>query len=290
MKAMSLDEFRSRAFGTVVFAGGGNRCWWQAGVVEGLKGASLWQPQTYVGASAGASIAVAAVTDRLRASLAVAVERFQRTSANVEWTNLLRGRRPFVLPAIYPDWIQSFLSESDFQRLKASPISVQVAITRPIRFLPSSVSTAIALGLYATEKFWLRTLHSRLPHAVGLRSEHVVINDCDTLDEASTLLLASSAAVPITPTHKVSGRVALDGGFYDSVPLPKPDHHSGDTLVLLTRHKPERPQLFEAEGRFYLQPKSTVPVINMDCTNPVGVQSTFEQGLMEAIELRGATP
>lgn len=289
MKAMSLGEFRSRAFGTVVFAGGGNRCWWQAGVVEGLKGASLWQPRTYVGASAGASIAVAAATDRLRSSLAVAVEQFSRTHANVEWTKLLKGRRPFVLPAIYSDWIQSFLNTTGFQTLKASPIKVHVAITRPIRRLPSAVSTLIALGLYSTEKFWLRTLHSKLPHLVGLRSEHVVINHCNTLPEASQLLLASSAAVPITPTHKVSGRVALDGGFYDSVPLPKPETSNGDTLVLLTRHKPERPQLFEADGRVYLQPKSMVPVINMDCTNPVGVQRTFEQGLLEAIELRGAT-
>jgi len=288
MKAMSLSEFRSRAFGAVVFAGGGNRCWWQAGVVEGLKGASLWQPQAYVGASAGASIAVAAATDRLRASLAVAVERFSITRANVEWTKLLKGRRPFVLPAIYSDWIQSFLNATDFQTLKASPIKVHVAITRPIRFLPSSVSTLIALGLYSTEKFWLRTLHSKLPHLVGLRSEHVVINHCE-LEEASQLLLASSAAVPITPTHKVSGRVALDGGFYDSVPLPKPGTTRGDMLVLLTRHKPDRPQLFEANGHVYLQPKSKVPVVNMDCTNPVGVQRTFEQGLLEAIELRGAT-
>lgn len=288
MKAISSDAFRSRQFGTVVFAGGGNRCWWQAGVVEGFRGAGLWKPSTFVGASAGASIAVAAVTDRLRASLAVAVERFSMTPANIEWANLLIGKRPFVLPKIYPDWIKSFLSASDFQTLRESPIKVQVAITRPIRFLPTSVSTVIALGLYSTEKFWLRTLHSKLPHLVGLRSEHVVINQCATVAEASTLLLASGAAVPITPTHKVSGRVALDGGFYDSIPLPKPDMTSGDTLVLLTRYNPARPQLFEADGRLYLQPKSRIPVTNMDCTDPVGVQRTFDQGLLEATELRGA--
>jgi hypothetical protein len=37
----------------------------------------------------------------------------------------------------------------------------------------------------------------------------------------------------------------------------------------------------------YLQPKSKVAVTNMDCTDPVGVQRTFDQGLMEAAELRG---
>jgi predicted acylesterase/phospholipase RssA len=64
MREISFDEFRSRQFGTVVFAGGGNRCWWQAGIVEGFRGSALWKPTTFVGASAGAAIAVAAVTDR----------------------------------------------------------------------------------------------------------------------------------------------------------------------------------------------------------------------------------
>lgn len=287
MKAISFEEFRSRQFGTVVFAGGGNRCWWQAGLVEGLRDSALWKPAMFVGASAGAAIAVAAVTDRLRASLAAAVERFSRTPANVDWSSLLKGTRPFVLPRIYPDWIKSFLSASDFQTLKESPIEVQVAITRPIRFLPTPVSTAIALGLYSTEKFWLRTLHNRLPHLVGLRSEHLVINHCSTVAEASTLLLASGAAVPITPMHMVAGRAALDGGFYDNVPLPKTEKAIGDTLVLVTRHKPDRPRLFESNGRIYLQPKSKVPVTNMDCTDPIGVQRTFDQGLSEATELRG---
>lgn len=104
-----------------------------------------------------------------------------------------------------------------------------MAITRPIRFLPTTVSTAIALGLYSTEKFWLHTLHNRLPHFFGLRSEHWVINQCANVQEASTLLLASGAAVPITPTHKVAGSVALDGGFYDNTPLPKTAPASGDT-------------------------------------------------------------
>lgn len=98
------------------------------------------------------------------------------------------------------------------------------------------------------------------------------------------MLLASAAAVPITPTHRVGGRAALDGGFYDSVPLPDVPAH-GETLVLLTRHKPTRPQLFEYESRIYWQPASPVPVVNMDCTNPAGVQQAFSQGLLEALAL-----
>ena len=91
MKTLSLEAFRSKQFETVVFAGGGNRCWWQAGLVEGLSGSALWTPTTFVGASAGAGIAVAAVTHKLRASLAAAVERFSRIPVNVDWSSLLKG-------------------------------------------------------------------------------------------------------------------------------------------------------------------------------------------------------
>jgi predicted acylesterase/phospholipase RssA len=101
MKTLSLEAFRSKQFETVVFAGGGNRCWWQAGLVEGLSGSALWTPTTFVGASAGAGIAVAAVTHKLRASLAAAVERFSRTPANVDWSSLLKGQRPFSARPIF---------------------------------------------------------------------------------------------------------------------------------------------------------------------------------------------
>jgi predicted acylesterase/phospholipase RssA len=287
MHPITAADFCAKSFHTVVFAGGGNRCWWQAGFVEGLKECSAWEPRLLVGASAGAAIAVASVTGRLRQSLEVAVERFARTPANVEWGQLLRGKRPFVLPRIYPEWIKSFLDAADFDVLRRSPIEVRAAITRPIPLLPISLSTALALALYSTEKFWLRTTHARLPHWFGLRSEQLPVGQCQNVEEASTLLLASGAAVPITPTYRVAGRVALDGGFYDSIPLPKQVTATGDSLVLLTRHQPHRPPLFEEGGRVYVQPQRPVAVVNMDCTNPQGVRATFEQGLREAQALMG---
>lgn len=282
MIAFPIDGLFGRSFQTVVFSGGGNRCWWQAGLVEGFKEANLWSPKLLVGASAGAAIAVASVTDRLRQSLNSAVEQFSGTRSNIEWSRLLRGERPFVILRIYSDWIKSFLHETNFNLLKTSAVEVRVAITRPIRMLPTTVSTAVAFALYSTEKFWMRTLHGRLPHYLGLRSEHVCANECRDVEEASNLLLASGAAVPITPTHRVGGRMAIDGGFYDSIPLPKCSAPTHGTLVLLTRFKPSWPRVFEHNGRIYLQPAQPIPVVSMDCTNPEGVRLAFEQGLRDA--------
>ena len=148
---------------------------------------------------------------------------------------------------------------------------MDVAITRPIPYLPVTLSTALALALYSTEKFWLKTFHGRVPHWVGLRSEH--------LEDARSLLMASAAAVPITPTHKVNGRAALDGGFYDNVPLSRDRVDDAGTLVRLTRHRTELPLAFDMGGRTYLQPSRPVAATNMDCTSGSNVQSTYAQGL-----------
>ncbi|MFM2274181.1 MAG: hypothetical protein RL211_53, partial [Pseudomonadota bacterium] len=264
MTAISPSDFLARTFHTVVFAGGGNRCWWQAGAVERLCEQANWQAKRLIGVSAGAGIATAFATGRLQESLRAAVERFNNTPKNIVWRDLLKGKRPFVLPRIYPDWIESFLQAADLQKLQRGTLKVDVAITRPIPFLPVTLSTAVALALYSTEKFWLKTFHGRLPHWVGLRPEYHDLTDCPQLDDARSLLLASAAAVPITPTHKVNGRAALDGGFYDNVPLPQDRADDAGTLVLLTRHRADLPQAFHFQGRTYLQPSRVVDATNMD--------------------------
>ncbi|MBV8634788.1 MAG: patatin-like phospholipase family protein [Burkholderiaceae bacterium] len=285
MRALNKSALLSRSFTHVVFAGGGNRCWWQAGLIEQLSQHPCWQARRLIGASAGAGIATAFSTGRLQSSLAAAVERFNATPTNVEWRRLLRGKRPFMLPLIYPDWIASYLDAADLARLKAARLRVDVVITRPIPLLPLPLSTLLALTLYSTEKFWLKHFHSRLPHHIGFRAEYLDLAHSADLETARTLLLASAAAVPLTPTHKVGNRAALDGGFYDSVPLPREQGVEATTLVLLTRHRPDLPQIFEHQQRVYLQPRARVAAINMDCTSGENVLLTYEQGKREGMAL-----
>ena len=285
MKALTSQDFLSRSFEHIVFAGGGNRCWWQAGLVEALSQHVCWQARHLIGASAGAGIATAFATGRIQNSLTEAIARFNATPRNVEWRNLLKGKRPFVLPAIYPDWIASFLDVSDLVKLKSRPLKVEVVITRPIPFLPLSLSTLIALALYSSEKYWLKNFHTRLPHYLGLRAQYLDLAHSENLDEARTLLLASAAAVPITPMHLVQGRAALDGGFYDSVPLPTDRADDPGTLVLLTRHRPDLAQIFSYQQRVYVQPTQAVAATNMDCTSGENVRLTYQQGRQEALRL-----
>ncbi len=287
MQAITPQEFLSRNYQNIVFAGGGNRCWWQAGVVEVLSQHPCWRAQRLIGASAGAGIATAFATGRLQESLITASERFNATPRNFEWRALLKGQRPFMMPRIYPDWIGSFLDEIDLEKLKKIGLKIEVVITRPIPYLPLTLSTLLALGLYASEKFWLKNFHARLPHHLGFRAEYLDLAQSVDLADARTLLLASAAAVPITPIHRVGGRAALDGGFYDSIPLPQDRQGDADTLVLLTRHRADLPQMFTHQQRVYLQPTHKVAAINMDCTSGTKVQLTYAQGRNEALALIG---
>jgi predicted acylesterase/phospholipase RssA len=285
MLALTANEFLAREYRHVVFAGGGNRCWWQAGLVEQLAKHRCWQAVHLIGVSAGAGIATAFATGHIRNALKAAVERFAATPRNFEWRELFKGKRPFMLPRLYPEWIHSFLQRDDLEKIKSGLRQIEVVITRPVRFLPLTLSTILALLLYSTEKFWLKNFHSRLPHRLGFRAEYVDLRACPDLNAARTLLQASAAAVPITPAHRVHGRAALDGGFYDSVPLPLDRAHDPHTLVLLTRHRAALPQMFENEHRVYIQPARPVSAINMDCTRPADVERTFEQGRDEALRL-----
>ena len=282
MQSLTPNEFLNRRYRTVAFAGGGNRCWWQAGMIEALSQLACWQPDRLIGVSAGAGIATALATGRLQAALSAAVERFNATPRNIEWLDLVQGRRPFVLPRIYPDWISAFLDSAKLEKLKETGLKIEVVITRPIRFLPLTLSTAIALALYSTEKFWLRNFHGRLPHYLGFRAEYLDLAQSADIAAARTLLLASAAAVPITPTHRVNGHPALDGGFYDSVPLPRDRNTDQETLVLLTRHRPDLPPIFTYQQRVYLQPSRAVAATNLDCTSSRDVVDTYEQGRQDA--------
>jgi hypothetical protein len=221
----------------------------------------------------------------LQAALSAAVERFSGTPRNIEWADLLKGRRPFVLPRIYPDWIKSFLRPGDLEVLRQKKLKIEVSITRPLRHLPVALSTWLAIALYSTEKFWLKNFHGRLPHYMGFRSEYFDLAESVDIGEAYNLLMAAAAAVPITPTYKINGRVALDGGFYDNVPIPRLPNEVGETLVLLTRHQPNLPQIFAHEDRVYIQPAKQVQAINMDCTRPESVIATYRQGREEAQKL-----
>lgn len=217
-------------FETLAFAGGGNRCWWQGGMVEQLMTNGWRLPRQLVGTSAGAAVAAAC----LSAGPAAAFDACRQLYA----TNRQLG-------------------------LKGSVAAATLA--------------------YLLDKKLLHSIHPQLPRFMGLRQGFFKLSQCSSAADARTLLQGAAAALPFMPAQRVAGRWAMDGGYIDNAPLPtQTPAEKAKTLVLLTRHYPQLPTLFQWRGRSYWQPSRPVPVSTWDCRPATTVSDAFELGRADA--------
>lgn len=281
----SLASLDLAGIDTLIFAGGGNRCWWQAGAVSQLL-AHGWQlPMQLVGTSGGAAVAAAFLTAGPQVALAACQRLYADRTRMFEWRSLLRGRLHYTHRHIYPAWLASFVDAEHFQALRQSKHRLQVAITRPARWLGLRGSIGIATLAYLVDKCLRGPLHPELPRRFGLRQEFRELRDCTSLDEARTLLAAAGAALPFIPARRIDGEYAFDGGYTDNAPLPsQTDSEKARTLVLLTRHYQKLPPMFRVGGRSYWQPSTRIPVSMLDCTVRATVLDAWALGESNAQE------
>lgn len=285
MLVESLANLDLAGIDTLIFAGGGNRCWWQAGAISHLLAQHWRLPTQLVGTSGGAAVAAAFLTAGPHAALTACQRLYADHSRMFEWRGLWRGRLHFAHRHIYPAWLASFVDAEHFQALRQSSHRLQVAITRPARRLGLRGSIGVATLAYLADKFLHGPLHPRLPRRLGLRQEFRELRDCASLDEALTLLAAAGAAMPFIPARHIDGEYAFDGGYTDSAPLPSQSGgEKARTLVLLTRHYPKLPSLFRIDGRSYWQPSTRIPVGMLDCTAHANVLDAWALGEHNAQE------
>jgi len=281
----SLASLDLAGIDTLIFAGGGNRCWWQAGAISHLLAQHWRLPMQLVGTSGGAAVAAAFLTAGPQVALAACQRLYADRTRMFEWRSLLRGRLHYAHRHIYPAWLASFVDAEHFQALRQSKHRLQVAITRPARGLGLRGSIGIATLAYLADKFLRGPLHPELPRRLGLRQEFRELRDCTSLDEARILLAAAGAALPFIPARRIDGEYAFDGGYTDNAPLPsQTDSEKARTLVLLTRHYPKLPAIFRANGRNYWQPSTRIPVSMLDCTARATVLDAWALGEHNAQE------
>ena len=264
----------SEFFESVVFAGGGCRCFWQAGfwsVVSPL----LREPEVVLGVSAGAAFACASLLGRGKNVLDDFKIRVSDNERNFYPRGLLAGRAAtFPHEAMYRATIREGLSEVDFGRLKQGP-DVRIMLARPPeRF--NGRSGFVLGGLAYMLDNYEQKVHSRWGYRFGFDHELVSVRDLESRDELVDLILHSSCTPPVLPLYRRGDRIVLDGGLLDNAPARLvPD--SSSTLVLLTRHvTPDA--VPEVEGRTYAWPSRPVPVVKFDYTNPELVQETWDLG------------
>lgn len=268
---------------TLIFAGGGNRCWWQAAAIARVMERGWRLPAQLVGTSAGAAVATACLTDSVQPALDACLRLFAGNPRMVDWRGPSHFKPRFAHQRIYPAWLSAFFDASSFDAVHNAPSRLQVALTRPARALGLGGSVVAGTLAHLLDKRPGIRLHPRLPKWLGLRHEFRELGQCATLAEARNLLVAAAAAPPFLSAQHIDGRHAIDGGYRGNAPLPpQTDAERAGTLVLLTRHCPKLPALFRANGRYYWQPSRPIPVSTWDCTPRTTVREAFALGRQDA--------
>lgn len=265
-------------FEQIVFAGGGHRCWWQAGFWDVVAPAIDLRPRVIAGVSAGAATACLVHANDSREALAYYREVLRDRRRNLELGNLWRrGARVFPHASIYRTALRTLLGGERFVQLQARAPEIRIQFARIPRWLGPRSAVGLGLLAYQVEKHTMKPLHPRFGRRLGFKQEVVRVQDCATDEDLVSLVIASSCTPPFTPIEYRDGRPTIDGGLVDNVPVDAVDP-GVSTLVLTTRRYPRHAQVFIRGDRTYVQPSEKVPVSSWDYTAPGLYEQTYALG------------
>jgi hypothetical protein len=267
-------------FDAVVFAGGGNRCYWQGGFYETAAPRLGLTPKLVVGASAGAYAATYSL-------LGIGPDARRRVFdgcgphlKNFDIAGWRRGGPLCPVGPLYRKLLTQTIDDDALKRLNAIT-DLQIAVTRLPRGLPPLVGALVGIGAYQLEKHLLHPVHPRFGRTLGFRSEFIAARALADAGEMHDVLMASSGVPPFMPVTPVRGVPAFDGGLVDNVPiepLAAIESAGGKTLVLLTRRYDNLPSV---PGRLYTQPSRRIELSQFDITNPDGIRAAYELGVRD---------
>ncbi len=262
---------------SLVFAGGGNRCLWQAGFWYALEKESIDPPEVVVGVSAGAAVACGILAGKNRDALEFIQNLTVGISRNFDFSNLRSGRRVFPHYEVYRRGLRNLLTEETFRALQQGP-EFRVLLALPPRWSGPLFGTLLGFGCYTIEKHLTEPLHPRLPGLAGFRPLTVSLSECARPDDLVRLILASSCTPPVLPAMRWRGALVLDGGLVDNVPVKALRPGDDPALILLTRRYPAA-KLRGHGGRTYIQPSRSITVSKWDYTDPQGLEDAFNLGM-----------
>jgi predicted patatin/cPLA2 family phospholipase len=266
-------------FDQVVFAGGGNRCWWQAGFWDIVQPRLDLRPRVIAGISAGAATACMLYTRDADWVMRYYEDALRHNTRNAYWGNLLRGESVFPHYRIYRQALLDIYGDR-FSQLARAP-EIRIGVSHLPRWLGARSAVAAGLIAYNIEKYIRKTLHPTLGQTLGFHPEFVRAQDCASVEDLADLILQSSCTPPFTPVLRRNGRPVLDGGMVDNVPVGALDATPGHVLVMVTRLYP-RPQMFVVphgnQQRLYVQPSRKVPISSWDYTSPSQMQHAYNLG------------
>jgi hypothetical protein len=267
-------------FDAVVFAGGGNRCYWQGGFYEAAAPRLRLAPKLVVGASAGAFAATYSLLGIGPDARRLVYEGCGPHLKNFDVAAWRRGEPLCPVGPLYNELLAQTIDDDALARLNAIT-DLRIAVTRMPRGVPPLAGALLGIGAYQLEKHLLHPVHPRFGRALGFRAEFVSARSLPDARGMHDVLMASSGVPPFMPVTLVDGKPAFDGGLVDNVPVEplRPiEAAGGRTLVLLTRLYNNKP---DAAGRSYVQPSRKIDLSQFDITNPEGIRAAYELGVRD---------
>jgi predicted acylesterase/phospholipase RssA len=267
-------------FEQVVFAGGGHRCWWQAGFWDVVAPAIELRPRVIAGVSAGAATACLMYANDSRTALGYYRRVLGGTPRNVYPRNLLRAGVPvFPHNGIYRAALKTLLGGERFAQLRERAPEIRIQFARIPRWLGPRSAVAVGLLAYNLEKYTRRPLHPSYGRRAGLHAGGRPGAGLRERGRAGVADHRLQLHPPFTPIEYRDGRPTIDGGMVDNVPVDALDDPAAPTLVLTTRRYPHHAPVFVRGPRMYVQPSVKVPVSSWDYTAPHLYEATWLQGV-----------
>jgi predicted acylesterase/phospholipase RssA len=265
-------EYRS-----VVFAGGGSRCFWQAGFWQALEPVLTAPPKAVAAASAGASTACHVFAGTAQACMAFYRQARGSRTRTFQYGNLFNGDKVYVGHRVYRGALETVLQGEGIARLQNGP-EIRVLMARPPAWAPGVLGTALGYLSYTLEKWIINPVHPQWGLRLGFRSLVGRVDLCRSSREVADLVLASSCLPPLVTVPGWQGHAVLDGGFIDNAPLALLEPEERPVLVLLTRRYP-REKLKAHDGVTYVQPSRPLAISKFEYVDYDLIQAAFDQGL-----------
>lgn len=268
----------------LTFAGGGNRSFYQLGLLHQWGERLRPRVGAIAACSAGACVATVWLSGRETQTHRFWQARRQGVDRNFQWTRLLRGQRPTPHGPIYRDTLLCAYAEGGLEAIQAVPFPVLVITARPPRLLPTGVGALLGFAAYNLEQRVRRDfVHPVLGQRLGFSAHVVDARRCRTPQQLADLVIASSSTPPFTPVGRFGGRRLLDGGLVDVAPASAAEQVDGVRRNLVMLARPYPASCLGPQGtRLYVAPTRTPPVDVWDYTRPELIDQTIAMGEREA--------
>jgi predicted acylesterase/phospholipase RssA len=266
----------------LTFAGGGNRAFYEMGLLLAWSGDLLPRTAVVASCSAGACVITTFLSGRREEARAYWMERTRGITRNFAWDRLLRGQRIAPHGEIYRDTLLVTFADGGLERIRAQPFPIYVLASAFPSLMPRPLSVALGMALYSAERSLRRAPHPRSTRLLGFTPVAIDARTCESVEEITDLIMASSSTPPFTPVGRARGQTLLDGGMIDNAPaFLVDDCKTAHSIVFLSR--PYHPSVLGVQGeRLYLAPTQATPISRWDYTQPHLLDATVEMGEREA--------